>query len=156
MTGETMAFASFLHVLGVAIWVGGMFFAHQMLRPVAADLLAPPQRLPLWAGVFRRFFPVVWIAVALILFSGLTMITLMGGFKIISLSVHAMFGVGLVMMLVFCFVYFIPYGKLVRAVAVQEWKQAGEALAAIRKLIGFNLILGLIDIAVAAMSRIAF
>ncbi|PIQ14116.1 MAG: hypothetical protein CO125_09580 [Hydrogenophilales bacterium CG_4_9_14_3_um_filter_59_35] len=151
-----MAFASFLHVLGVAIWVGGMFFAHQMLRPVAADLLAPPQRLPLWAGVFRRFFPVVWIAVALILFSGLTMITLMGGFKIISLSVHAMFGVGLVMMLVFCFVYFIPYGKLVRAVAVQEWKQAGEALAAIRKLIGFNLILGLIDIAVAAMSRIAF
>ena len=133
-----------------------MFFAHQMLRPVAADLLAPPQRLPLWAGVFRRFFPVVWIAVALILFSGLTMITLMGGFKIISLSVHAMFGVGLVMMLVFCFVYFIPYGKLVRAVAVQEWKQAGEALAAIRKLIGFNLILGLIDIAVAAMSRIAF
>jgi len=156
MTGETMAFASFLHVLGVAIWVGGMFFAHQMLRPVAADLLAPPQRLPLWAGVFRRFFPVVWIAVALILFSGLTMITLMGGFKIISLSVHAMFGVGLVMMRVFCFVYFIPYGKLVRAVAVQEWKQAGEALAAIRKLIGFNLILGLIDIAVAAMSRIAF
>ena len=51
-----MAFAIFLHILGVVIWVGGMYFAHQMLRPVAADLLAPPQRLPLWAGVFRRFF----------------------------------------------------------------------------------------------------
>lgn len=151
-----MAFAIFLHLLGVVIWVGGMYFAHQMLRPIAADLLEPPQRLPLWAGVFKRFFPVVWIAVALILFSGLYMIMLLGGFKGIALSVHAMFGIGLVMMLVFCFVYFIPYGKLVRAVTVQEWKQAGDALATIRKLIGFNLILGLINIAVAAMSRIAF
>ena len=151
-----MAFAIFLHVLGVVIWVGGMYFAHQMLRPVAAELLAPPQRLSLWAGVFGRFFPVVWMAVALILFSGLYMIALMGGFKSIALGVHAMFGVGLVMMLVFCFVYFVPYGKLVRAVAAQEWKQAGDALATIRKLVGFNLMLGLINLAIAATSRIAF
>ncbi len=151
-----MALAIFLHVLGVVVWVGGMYFAHQMLRPVAADLLAPPQRLTLWAGVFGRFFPVVWIAVALILFSGLYMIMLTGGFRTIALSVHVMFGIGLVMMLVFCFVYFIPYGKLARAVVVQEWKQAGDALAIIRKLIGFNLILGLINIAVAVISRIAY
>jgi uncharacterized membrane protein len=59
------------------------------------------------------------------------------------------------MMLVFCFVYFIPYGTLVRAVAVQEWKPAADALATIRKLIGFNLVLGLINIAIAALSRIA-
>lgn len=151
-----MAVATFLHLLGVVIWVGGMYFAHQMLRPVAADLLAPPQRLPLWAGVFGRFFPVVWIAVALILFSGLYMIMLLGGFKAIALSVHAMFGIGLAMMLVFCFVYFIPYGKLVRAVAAQEWKQAGDALATIRQLVGFNLVLGLANIAVAVMGRIVF
>lgn len=151
-----MAFAIFLHVLGVVVWVGGMFFAHQMLRPVAADLLAPPQRLPLWAGVFGRFFPVVWIAVALILFSGLYMIMLLGGFRHLALSVHLMFGIGLVMTVVFCFVYFVPYGKLLRAVAAQEWKPAGDALATIRKLIGFNLILGLINIAVATVSRVAF
>lgn len=151
-----MAVATFLHFLGVVIWVGGMYFAHQMLRPVAADLLAPPQRLPLWAGVFGRFFPVVWIAVALILFSGLYMIMLLGGFKAIALSVHAMFGIGLAMMLVFCFVYFIPYGKLTCAVAAQEWKQAGDALATIRQLVGFNLVLGLVNIAVAVMGRIVF
>lgn len=151
-----MVFAAFLHILGVVIWVGGMYFAHQMLRPVAADLLAPPQRLPLWAGVFRRFFPVVWIAVALILFSGLYMIMLLGGFKAVDVSVHLMFGIGLAMMLVFSFVYFVPYGKLVRAVAVQQWEPAGDALATIRKLIGFNLVLGLINLAVAAVGRIAF
>lgn len=148
-----MGFAVLLHILGVVVWVGGMFFAHQMLRPVAAELLAPPQRLSLWAGVFRRFFPVVWVSVLMILSSGLYMIMLLGGFKAIALSVHLMFGIGLVMILVFCFVYFVPYGKLIKTVAAQEWKQGGEALATIRKLVGFNLSLGLVNIAVAAMSR---
>lgn len=150
-----MWFAVLMHILGVVVWVGGMFFAHQILRPVAAELLAPPQRLPLWAGVFRRFFPVVWVSVLMILSSGLYMIMLLGGFKAIALNVHLMFGIGLVMTLVFCFVYFIPYGKLSRAVAAQEWKQAGEALATIRKLIGINLSLGLVSIAIAVVGRIA-
>lgn len=148
-----MGFAALLHILGVVVWVGGMFFAHQMLRPVAAELLAPPQRLPLWVGVFRRFFPVVWVSVLMILSSGLYMIMLLGGFKAVALSVHLMFGIGLVMILVFCFVYFVPYGKLIKTVAAHEWKQGGEALATIRKLVGFNLSLGLVNIAVAAMSR---
>lgn len=47
----------FVHVASVTVWVGGMLFAYQFLRPVAAQQLQPPQRLPLWAGVFDRFFP---------------------------------------------------------------------------------------------------
>lgn len=150
-----MGFAILLHILGVVVWVGGMFFAHQILRPVAAELLAPPQRLPLWAGVFKRFFPVVWVSVLMILFSGLYMIMLLGGFKAIPLSVHLMLGIGLAMILIFCFVYFVSYGKLAKAVAAQEWKQGGEVLAVIRKLIGLNLSLGLACIAVAVVGRIA-
>lgn len=151
-----MALAILLHILGVVVWVGGMFFAYMVLRPVAAAQLQPPQRLPLWAGVFRLFFPWVWISIALILVSGLYLIMLLGGFGVVSMNIHAMFGIGLVMMLVFCFVYFVPYGKLARAVVAQEWKRGGEALATIRKMIGFNLMLGLINIAVAAMSRMTF
>jgi uncharacterized membrane protein len=150
-----MGFAVLMHILGVVIWVGGMFFAHQILRPVAAELLAPPQRLPLWAGVFRRFFPVVWVSVLMILSSGLYMIMLLGGFKAVALSVHLMFGIGLGMILVFCFVYFASYAKLTRAVAAQDWKQGGEVLATIRRLIGFNLSLGLVNIAVAFVGRVA-
>ncbi|MCE5180418.1 MAG: CopD family protein [Betaproteobacteria bacterium] len=151
-----MALATLLHVLGVVVWVGGMFFAYMALRPVAAAQLQPPQRLPLWAGVFKLFFPWVWISVALILVSGLYLVMLLGGFGVVPMNIHAMFGIGLVMMLVFCFVYFVPYGKLARAVAAQDWKQGGEALGTIRKMIGFNLMLGLINIAVAAMSRMTF
>lgn len=148
-----MGIAIFLHLLAVVVWVGGMFFAHQMLRPVAASLLEPPLRLQLWVGVFRRFFPLVWISVLLILFSGLYIIMLIGGFKLVSINVHLMFLIGVIMMLVFFFVYFVPYGKLVRAVNAQEWKQGGEALASIRQLIGFNLSLGLLNVLVAVAGK---
>jgi uncharacterized membrane protein len=46
----------FLHLISVAIWVGGMFFAYFCLRPAAVEILEPPQRLPLWLATFKRFF----------------------------------------------------------------------------------------------------
>ncbi len=46
-----------LHLLAAVVWVGGMFFAYMALRPVAATLFEPPQRLPLWTQTFTRFFP---------------------------------------------------------------------------------------------------
>ena len=80
----------FLHVMGVVVWVGGMFFAYMALRPVAASVLEPPQRLILWAGVFGKFFPWVWASVALILLTGLHMLALIGGMAAPSLCLgHA-------------------------------------------------------------------
>lgn len=144
-----MKFMIMLHLLGIVIWVGGMFFAHQLLRPVAADLLEPPLRLQLWVGVFRRFFPWVWVCVAAVLGSGLFMIMLMGGMKLIPLYVHAMLGLGLTMMAIFAYVFFAPYARLKASVANQEWKSGGAALASIRQWVGINLSLGLVTIALA-------
>jgi uncharacterized membrane protein len=144
----------FLHVLGVTVWVGGMFFAYMCLRPAAAEVLEPPQRLRLWDGTFARFFPWVWAAVALILASGLYMIMLMGGFAAAPHYVHAMFGVGLAMMLIFFHVYFSPYRRLSRAVAAQDWKAGGAALGQIRRLVGVNLALSAITIATAILGRL--
>ena len=146
-----MKFWIFLHLLGVVVWVGGMFFAYMALRPAAAQLLEPPQRLRLWNGTFSRFFPWVWLAVALILGSGLTMISLMGGFGVAALYVNLMFGIGLLMMLIFAHVYFAGYGKLKRFVTAEDWESAGAALAQIRVLIGLNLVLGLVTVAVASL-----
>lgn len=142
----------FLHVASVVIWVGGMFFAHQCLRPVAVAQLEPPQRLPLWAGVFSRFFPWVWAAVGVILASGLAMI-LQVGFKNAPLNWHLMFGTGLVMMLIFLHVWFAPFRRLRRHVAAQEWPAAGAALNQIRRLVGVNILLGLVTIAIATVGR---
>ena len=89
-----------LHVLGVVVWVGGMFFAYMTLRPVAASVLEPPQRLTLWAGVFGKFFPWVWASVALILLTGLHMLALIGGMAA-PLYAMAMLALGVLMMLIF-------------------------------------------------------
>ncbi len=146
-----MKIAIFLHVLGVVVWVGGMFFAYMALRPAAAQLLDPPPRLRLWEGTFARFFPWVWISVTLILASGFYLIWLLGGIATVPVHVHAMLGLGILMMAIFLHVFFVPYRRLRRSVAAQEWKAAGAALGQIRMLVGANLVLGLITVAVATV-----
>jgi uncharacterized membrane protein len=142
----------FLHVLSVVVWVGGMFFAYMALRPVAAAVLEPPQRLTLWAGVFGKFFPWVWVSVALILLSGLHMLMVFGGMAAPHYT-KTMLVLGLAMMAIFAHVFFAPYGRLKRAVGAQDWKAGGAALGQIRRLIGINLSLGLLTIAVVFVGR---
>lgn len=141
-----------LHVLSIVVWVGGMFFAYMALRPVAASVLEPPQRLTLWAGVFGKFFPWVWGSVALILLTGLHMLMKIGGMAAPHYAM-TMLLLGSVMMLLFAHVFFAPYKKLKRAVGEQNWKAGGAALAQIRMLIGINLSLGLLTIAVVFVGR---
>ncbi len=149
-----MPVAIVLHVLSAAVWVGGMFFAYMALRPAAASLLEPPQRLPLWAGTFARFFPWVWAAIVLLLGSGYWMIfSVFGGMGNIGIYVHVMNGLGILMMLLFFHVFFAPFRRLKRAVAAQDWPAGAKALAQIRILIGINLMLGLLTIAVGAGGR---
>lgn len=149
-----MSFALMLHVLSVVVWVGGMFFAYMVLRPVAAGLLEPPQRLALWAQVFATFFPWVWFAVVTLLASGYGMLFLLfGGFAQTPIYVHLMQGIGIVMILIFGHVYYSPYRRLQRAVREQDWQGGGRQLAQIRRLIGTNLSLGLVTVAIAAGGR---
>lgn len=147
-----MNFAPLLHVLSIVVWVGGMFFAYMALRPVAADVLEPPLRLTLWAGVFGKFFPWVWTSVALILLTGLYMLMKLSSASIPHYAL-AMLVLGVVMMLLFAHVFFAPYKKLKRAVSEQNWKAGGAALAQIRMLIGINLSIGLLTIAVVFVGR---
>lgn len=142
----------FLHVTSVVVWVGGMFFAYMALRPAAASVLEPPQRLALWSGVFGKFFPWVWLSVVLILLSGLDMLMRIGG-AAAPHYVLTMLVLGVAMMLIFAHVFFAPTKKLKRAVGQQDWNAGGAALAQIRRLIGINLILGLVTIAVVFGGR---
>lgn len=149
-----MSIALALHVLAVVIWVGGMFFAYMALRPVAATVLEPPQRLTLWNGVFGHFFPWVWAAIITILGSGYWMLLgPFGGFANAPVFVHVMNGLGLLMMLIFLHVYFAPYQKLRKAVSVQHWVDGGKALAQIRVLVGINMLIGVLTILIAASGK---
>lgn len=147
-----MDIARWLHLIGVAVWVGGMFFAYMALRPAAVAVLEPPLRLPLWHQTLRRFFLWVWVAVVLILVSGLHMTAVLGG-RDAPAYAWIMLVIGIVMMLIFAHVFFAAFRRLERAVGAADWKAGGAALGQIRKLVGLNLILGLITITVATIGK---
>ncbi|HEY0336499.1 MAG TPA: CopD family protein [Burkholderiales bacterium] len=146
-----MTVALFLHLISDVIWIGGMFLAYVAVRPAAIEVLDPPQRLRLWTGIFRRFFPWVWAAVLLILGSGFMMMGQMGA---VPAYVIVMTVIGSIMGVIFMHIYFAPFSRLKRAVATEDWKAGGAALNQIRLLVGSNLALGLINIAVAVLGRL--
>lgn len=142
-----------LHVAGAAVWVGGMFFAYQCLRPVAAAQLAPPERLRLWCAVLARFFAWVWVAVVFIALSGLAML-LNVGMANAPLHWHLMLASGSVMIAVFLGVYFLPYRALSAAVGREDWAAGGQALGRIRGMVGLNLLMGLLTVGLATAGRL--
>ncbi len=142
----------FLHLAGVIVWLGGMFFAYVCLRPTAVELFEPPQRLRLWRGVFARFFVWVWWAVLLIAASGLIMIG-QHGFGAAPLGWHLMMASGLLMIGIYIYVATIPYAALVQAVEAEDWKTGGAALNRIRQLVGTNLLLGVLTVCFATLGR---
>lgn len=139
-----------LHVAGVVVWVGGMFFAHFCLRPVAAQQLPPPQRLPLLAAVLGRFFVAVTVSVVAILASGFAMMA-GAGFGSAPAAWHVMMGVGLLMTAIFGIILLHFYPRLRAGVAAQDWPAAGAAMNRIRQLVATNLALGAAVVAVAAL-----
>jgi uncharacterized membrane protein len=138
------------HLVAVIVWLGGMFFAHVCLRPVATVQLPPALRLPLLAAVLGRFFAVVGVALALLWGSGLLRFAQAGA--LIPGHWLTMAGLALVMSTLFGLIVFRFHQRLLAAVAAEDWKAGAEAMNAIRVLVQTNLILGFITVAVAVLA----
>ncbi|WP_415771010.1 CopD family protein [Pseudomonas sp. LB3P38] len=140
-----------LHVLSALVWVGGMFFAWMVLRPAAMKALEGPARLKLWVEVFQGFFRWVWVAVVLLPVSGVGMIHLQySGFEMAPRYVQVMMGLYVVMTALFIRIQALLLPELRTAVAAQDWPTGAATLGKIRKLVGINLIVGLVLVAIAA------
>jgi uncharacterized membrane protein len=150
----TFYLLTLIHLLATIVWIGGMFFAHQCLRPAAMATLEPPQRLALWNAVFGRFFPWVWGCVIALVLTGQALVISMGGMAAVPVQIHVMAGIGYLMAAIFAFIYFVPYAALKKGVAAQEWPVAGAALNRIRLLVGTNLVLGLVNVAVIFLAPV--
>ena len=148
-----MGIALALHVISVVIWVGGMFFAYMILRPVAASELEPPVRLNLWRHVFSRFFPWVWAIIVIVPISGIYLTMLYGGFKGAPLYVHIMTGLGIVMILIFLHVFFAPFKRIKQRLDEQDIPGAAKQLNQIRMLVGLNTLIGIITTLVATAGK---
>jgi uncharacterized membrane protein len=149
--GHAIVVALFLHLLGVAIWIGGMIFAHFCLRPALEDL-SPQLRLPLWESVFGRFFNWVGASVIVILLSGGYLLMQFGGGHA-TWPIHAMAGIGVLMMLIFGHIRFAVFPRVIRAVQSQRWPDGARAVGSVRRLVLVNIVLGVVTLGVAVMSR---
>ena len=126
-----------VHVLCAVIWVGGMFFAYVVLRP------------SLHTQVFRRFFLVVWHVMPLILVSGFAVLFgFYGGPASVGWNVQLMMLLGLIMSAVFLLIVFGPYARFRRTT---DRTTAAACIDRIRKLIGVNLVLGIVTVVVALL-----
>ena len=141
-----------LHVLAAVVWVGGMFFAYMVLRQSVGPL-EPAVRLALWHSVFRRFFPWVWASIVLLLLSGYSMLFLYFGFAGAGLHIYIMQGTGIVMMLLFLHLFFAPWRRFGHAVERKAFSEAAKELGQIRRIVGINLVLGILTVIVGASGR---
>jgi uncharacterized membrane protein len=148
-----MALLVTLHVLAAVVWVGGMFFAYMVLRQ-SLGALEPAVRLALWHRVLGRFFPWVWASIGLLLVSGYSMLFhSFGGFAGAGLHIHVMQGTGIVMMLLFLYLFFAPWRRFDLAVESGAFTEAAKELEQIRRIVAINLALGLLTVAVGASGR---
>jgi uncharacterized membrane protein len=131
----------FFHLSAGIVWLGGMALVILAVRPVAIKKLPPPQRLALMSGVLSRFFLMVWVSIALILGSGFWML-FMTDMKLAPRGWHAMSGLGVLMCLIFAFIWFVPFRRLKAAVASENWPAAGKAMGQIHPMVLTNFALG--------------
>jgi uncharacterized membrane protein len=142
-----------VHVLAAVVWVGGMFFAYQILRPASAAL-EPGPRLLLWSRVLGQFFAWVIAAIVLLLLSGFGMVfAVFGGFAGLALYINLMMATGIIMILLFFHLFFAPWRRFRTAVARQDWPEGARQLAQIRIIVAINLALGLVTAAIGGSGR---
>lgn len=141
-----------LHLLAALIWVGGMFFAWMVLRPAAVDVLEPPARLRLWLEVFRRFFYWVWPAVLVLPVTGVGMLhQSFASLEAAPRYVHMMIGLYVAMLALFVRISALLLPQLRAAVAAENWPEGGAVLGRIRRVVGFNLAIGMALVTVVAI-----
>ncbi|MDR2092893.1 MAG: hypothetical protein LBP58_06215 [Azoarcus sp.] len=137
--------ALFLHLTGVALWVGGMVF-------IRVCLPSPTLTVAQWAETLEHFFPLSWTSIALIVITG--------GFMLIAVGyAHAPPGwiimtiLGTIMIAVYASAWFSPWTMLRAALAkgALAQAQAREAMRRINKRLDIVLVLATLTSVVATL-----
>ena len=59
----------FLHLLAVVLWIGGALFMTIVVLP-SLSVLEPPKRGPLLGTISKRFTPIVWGSILILMITG--------------------------------------------------------------------------------------
>ena len=94
----------------------------------------------------------VLLAIVLIVASGAWLIVQMGGMASVAPGVHAMIGLGTLMVIVYGVIRWRYYVRLQRAMADGDTPAGASNAATVRRLVGLNLALGVVTMAVAVLA----
>jgi len=153
-------FVKLIHLVAAILWMGGMAFMLIALRPAAIALLQPPERLMLTGAVWKRFFPVVLVSIVALFTTGTNLYTTtfraikaatgQGG---VPLGWNLMLILGLLMMVIFAYIYWVAFAKFKRAMAAPDWPLAGKLAAQVHQWMVINFALGWLAIAAVRLVR---
>ena len=143
-----------IHLVAAILWMGGMAFMLMALRPAAIALMQPPERLMLMGAVWKRFFPVVLVSAIALFATGANLYTTLfravkeaTGQGTVPLGWNLMLILGLLMMVIFAYLYGVTYPRFKRAMVALDWPLAGKAAAHVHTMMVTNFILGWLAIA---------
>lgn len=138
-----------LHILAALVWVGGMLAVRLILRP-SVGALDQPVQLTRWRSVVARLIPCGWVSILVLLATGYGVtLAYFGGFQHLPPYVNVMQGLGIMMALAFAYLFFVPWKRFRGAIDASDWPGAAAQLGRIRGIVTFNLVLGLLVVAVA-------
>ena len=146
---DTNGILKLLHLAAAIVWMGGMTFMLLALRPAALEVLESPVRARLMGAVWRRFFTLVLVAIAVLLLTGghmysqaLRLAQAASGTANLPLGWHLMAALGVAMVLIFGHIYFAGFRQFKRALAASDGPLAAKAAAQINRLVIVNFVLG--------------
>lgn len=150
-----MQFPISLHLLAAVLWIGGMFFALLVVRPLCIQMLDPgPARLKLMLAIQGRFLKWIGLFVLVLQASGYWMLTqVMGGFNGLGWHVNLMLLLGNVMTLLYLYAYLFPYRKAKAYARDGKGLETAIQMERIRKGTVLNLTLGIILVLSGSMGR---
>jgi uncharacterized membrane protein len=144
----------FLHLVGVVVWLGGMFFLLHCLRP-SLEAIEGPQRPKLMLAVQGKFFKMVTVSLVLIWGSGLAMLgtAISNGLKPWPVGWHVMITLAAVMTILFFYIRFSLFAQAQRAFAAAKPGELGPIMEKIRICVMTNMGLGFVVVAAAIFGR---
>jgi len=142
----------FFHLAAGLIWLGGMTVLILAVRPTLIAQLDPSQRIPVLNGILVRFLKLVMLCIAVLLVTGGLM------FAGVDMAIapkgwHVMLGLGFVMFAIFGHLYFVPFRRLQRCIAMADWPAASKQLVQIHTLVLTNFALGWFAVAAVVVWR---
>ena len=142
-----------LHIVGIVVWLGGLFFVTFIAAPSVGRLDAAAARA-FWRHLLSRFLVFGGASLVLVIATGVAMVFLVfGGYAHIPGLHRVNMMIGIPAIALFGYVAVVPWRRLRRACDAGDEVSADRSIRLARALVAAALMLGLTAAATSALAR---